>query len=145
MRLEVNQAKYDQSFHQQGMQTRGKLDTRNKYQLASLYSILNVEIIRERDGYDRYRQKTGRKQREQKMNMPAYWENTQDDESSNLSPVERCMVGEWQLPPSSPALRKQKQDDLCEFEDSLVYRGSCRTAKATQIIPVSKKKDKNKK
>ena len=32
----------------------------------------------------------------------------------------------------------QRQVDLCEFKDSLVYRGSSRTAKDTQRNPVSK-------
>jgi hypothetical protein len=40
---------------------------------------------------------------------------------------------------------QEKQVDLCEFEDSLVYRVSSRTARATQRNPVSKKKSKNKK
>ena len=34
--------------------------------------------------------------------------------------------------PLIPAFRKQKQEDLCEFKASLVYRVSSRTAKATQ-------------
>ena len=39
-----------------------------------------------------------------------------------------------------PALRKQRQEDLCEFEASLVYRVSSMTARAvTQRNPVSKK------
>ena len=33
----------------------------------------------------------------------------------------------------------EKQVDLCEFEASLVYRESSRTARATQRNPVSKK------
>jgi hypothetical protein len=39
-----------------------------------------------------------------------------------------------------PALKRQKkQDDLCEFEASLVYRVSSRTARVTQRNPVSEK------
>ena len=34
-------------------------------------------------------------------------------------------------------LGRQRQVDLCEFEDSLVYRGSSRIAKSTQRNPVS--------
>ena len=37
-----------------------------------------------------------------------------------------------------PALGRQRQVDLCEFKASLVYRGSSRTAKATQRNPVWK-------
>jgi hypothetical protein len=37
-----------------------------------------------------------------------------------------------------PALRRQRQSDLSEFEASLVYRVSSRTARATQRDPVSK-------
>ena len=37
-----------------------------------------------------------------------------------------------------PALGRQRQVDLCEFEASLVYRASSRTIKATQRNPVSK-------
>jgi hypothetical protein len=45
--------------------------------------------------------------------------------------------------PLIPAPRRQKQADLCEFETSLVYRGSSGTARDTQRNPVLKKK-KNK-
>jgi hypothetical protein len=44
--------------------------------------------------------------------------------------------------PLIPALRRQKQVDLCELEASLVYRFSSRTAKATQRNPVLKNKNK---
>jgi hypothetical protein len=44
-----------------------------------------------------------------------------------------------------PALRRQKQADLCKFETSLIYKESSRTARATQRNPVSKQnKNKNK-
>ena len=36
-------------------------------------------------------------------------------------------------------LGRQKQADLCEFEASLDYRASSRTARATQRNPVSKR------
>jgi hypothetical protein len=39
-----------------------------------------------------------------------------------------------------PALRSQRQADLCEFKASLVYRESCRTARATQRNSVPKTK-----
>jgi hypothetical protein len=39
---------------------------------------------------------------------------------------------------------QQRQVDLCEFEASLVYRVSSRTARATQRNPVSENKNKNK-
>ena len=43
-----------------------------------------------------------------------------------------------------PALRRQRQADLCKFEASLVYRESARIgSKATQRNPVSKNKTKN--
>ena len=38
-----------------------------------------------------------------------------------------------------PGLWRQRQVDLCEFEASLVYRLSSRTARATQKNLVSKK------
>jgi hypothetical protein len=41
-----------------------------------------------------------------------------------------------------PALLRQRQVDLYEFEASLVYRVSSRTARATQRNPVSKNKNK---
>jgi hypothetical protein len=44
--------------------------------------------------------------------------------------------------PLIPALGRQRQVD---FEASLVYRVSSRTARATQRIPVSKNKKKTKK
>ena len=39
----------------------------------------------------------------------------------------------------------EAEADLCEFEASLVYRGSSRTARATQRNPVLKNKQKTKK
>ena len=39
-----------------------------------------------------------------------------------------------------PAFGRQRQADLCEFETSLVYRASSRTARATQRNPVLKTK-----
>ena len=43
--------------------------------------------------------------------------------------------------PLIPALRRQRQVDLCEFEASLVYRASSRTVRAvTQRNPVLKLK-----
>jgi hypothetical protein len=46
----------------------------------------------------------------------------------------------------TPALRMQRQVNLCELEASLVYRVSSRTARATQRNPVSNKtKQTNKK
>ena len=41
-----------------------------------------------------------------------------------------------------PALRGQRQEDLYEFEASLVYRVSPRTARATQRNPVLKNQRK---
>ena len=38
-----------------------------------------------------------------------------------------------------PTLGRQRQVDLCEFKDNLVYRESSRTAKDTQRNLVSKK------
>ena len=40
--------------------------------------------------------------------------------------------------PLLPAIRRQKQMDLFEFETSLVYRVSSKTARTTQRNPVSK-------
>ena len=40
------------------------------------------------------------------------------------------------------ALRRQRQEDLCEFEGSLIYRVSSRTSGATQRNPVSNKTNK---
>jgi hypothetical protein len=42
--------------------------------------------------------------------------------------------------PLIPALKRHRQVNLCEFKDSLVYRGSSRTTRATQRNPVSEKK-----
>ena len=44
--------------------------------------------------------------------------------------------------PLIPAVRRQRQVDVCEFEASLVYRVSSRTARATERNPVLKKKTK---
>ena len=42
-----------------------------------------------------------------------------------------------------PALRGQRQADICEFQASLVYKLSSRTTRATQRNPASKNKHKN--
>ena len=44
-----------------------------------------------------------------------------------------------------PALGRQKQADLCEFEASLVYKASSRTARAIQRNPVLENKTKQNK
>jgi hypothetical protein len=46
--------------------------------------------------------------------------------------------------PLIPALERQRQADLCEFEDSLVYKTSSRTARAGYAF-VSKNQEKKKK
>jgi hypothetical protein len=43
-----------------------------------------------------------------------------------------------------PALRMQRQVNLCEFKASLVYRESSKIARATQRNPISKKTNKKK-
>jgi hypothetical protein len=42
------------------------------------------------------------------------------------------------IPPLIPALVRQREVDLCEFEGSLIYRESVRTARGTQRNPVLK-------
>ena len=44
--------------------------------------------------------------------------------------------------PLIPALGRQRQVDLCEFEASLVYKGRSRAVRATQRNPVSEKKNR---
>ena len=39
----------------------------------------------------------------------------------------------------NPSIGRQRQEDLCEFEASLVYRASSRTARATSEIWFQKK------
>ena len=51
--------------------------------------------------------------------------------------VQRPISGSVWHRPLIPALRRQTQADLCEFEASLVYRVSSRTARAAQRNPVS--------
>jgi hypothetical protein len=60
-----------------------------------------------------------------------------------VRPVQQNSVhaGQWWCTPLIPALGRQRQEDH-EFEASLVYRVSSRTARATQRNPVSKKKQK---
>ena len=41
-----------------------------------------------------------------------------------------CLTGWWRCMPLIPALGRQRQVDLSEFEASLVYKGSSRTARA---------------
>ena len=47
--------------------------------------------------------------------------------------------------PLITSLKRQRREELCEFEARLVYRVSSRTAKATQRSPVLKKKKEKKK
>ena len=47
--------------------------------------------------------------------------------------------------PLIPALKREGQVDLCEFELSLVYRVSSKTARTIQRNPVSKNQKKKKK
>ena len=47
--------------------------------------------------------------------------------------------------PLISALGRQRQVDLCEFEESLVYKVRSGTVKDTQINPISKKQKKEKK
>ncbi|KAL1767638.1 dol-P-Man:Man(7) c(2)-PP-Dol alpha-1,6-mannosyltransferase [Sigmodon hispidus] len=53
--------------------------------------------------------------------------------------------GSFGRTPLVPVPGRQSQADLCEFEGNLVYRGSFRTAKATQSNTVSKNQKKKKK
>ena len=54
--------------------------------------------------------------------------------------------GQWWHTPLILALGRQRQEDLCEFKVSLVYRVSSRTvSKATQRNPVKGKQTNNKK
>jgi hypothetical protein len=48
------------------------------------------------------------------------------------------LAGQWWHTPLIPAHGRQRQGELCEFEASLVYRVSSRSAKATQRNPISK-------
>jgi len=50
---------------------------------------------------------------------------------------------QWWFTPLTPALRRQRLADLCEFEASLVYRGSSRTAKAIQTKPCLENPNRN--
>lgn len=50
----------------------------------------------------------------------------------------------WWPTPLIPALKRQRQSDLCEYEARLVYRDSSRTARATWRNPDSEKKGEKK-
>jgi hypothetical protein len=41
----------------------------------------------------------------------------------------------WWSRPLNPGLKKQKQEDLCEFEDTVVYKVNSGTARVTQRNP----------
>jgi hypothetical protein len=50
----------------------------------------------------------------------------------------------WWCTPLIPALGRQRQVDLCEFEASLLYKVSYRTARATQKNQKERKKKRKK-
>jgi len=52
--------------------------------------------------------------------------------------IKQISAGHWWYMTLIPALRRQRQVELCEFEASLVYRVSSRTARAAHRHPVSK-------
>jgi hypothetical protein len=54
------------------------------------------------------------------------------------------MSGQWWRTPLIPALGRQRQAWISEFEASLVYRVSSRTARATQRNSVLKNQKKKK-
>ena len=64
------------------------------------------------------------------------------DDNFNLKIEKRWA---WWCTPLIPAFGKQKQEDLCEFKASFVYKASSRTTRDAQRNPVSKKKKKRKK
>ena len=57
---------------------------------------------------------------------------------------ERTVVW-WRMPPLVPALRRQRQAELCEFEAGLVYRVSSRPARSHRVKPclINKKMNGN--
>ena len=60
----------------------------------------------------------------------------------NVKSKNVLVVVQWWHTPLIPALGRPRQADLCEFEASLVYRVSSRTARDTQRNPVSKNQNK---
>jgi hypothetical protein len=54
-------------------------------------------------------------------------------------------VGQWWCIPLIPALRRQRQADLCEFETSLPYRASLSKTRVTQRNLVSNNNNNNNK
>ena len=49
------------------------------------------------------------------------------------------LAGWWWYTPVIPALLRQRQEDLCEFETNLVYKASSRAAKSIEK-PISREK-----
>jgi hypothetical protein len=49
----------------------------------------------------------------------------------------------WWLMSLTPALRRQRQEDLCDFEASLVYRASSRTAQRNSVSKTNKQTNKH--
>jgi hypothetical protein len=52
-------------------------------------------------------------------------------------------ASQWWHMPLILALGRQRQEDLCEFEEILVYRLSSRTARATEKPCLKKQKQSN--
>ena len=60
-------------------------------------------------------------------------------DTQNYQIKSSVLVGWWRMP-SIPALGRQRQTDICEFEASMVFRASSRTGSKATKKPVSKKK-----
>jgi hypothetical protein len=58
---------------------------------------------------------------------------------TNRKRSQSSLICKPEVVPLIPALRRQRQADLCEFEASLVYRVSSRTSRAIQRNSVSDK------
>jgi hypothetical protein len=71
---------------------------------------------------------------------PTFLEFTVDQASLEFRDLSRA----WWRTPLIPALGRQKQARISEFEASLVYRVNSRTARTIQRNPVSKNKKKKK-
>ena len=76
--------------------------------------------------------------------VPSWYSVAKYKLASSMWFLQVCLAGRWWRTPLIPALGRQRQVDLYEFETSLIYRASSRTGTKTTEKPCFEKAKKKK-